>query len=588
MADLLSGAISFAGLGNGTDFGKMIDGLIDVERNRITSLESWKQEWTDKVDAFQDLNTKMLSLKTTLSGMDTLNEFMTKTASTSNASVVSAKADADASSSTHTIVVNQLAQNKIMTTSSGYANNLTYINQTGGDQDFAYTYKGKNYVVTIPDDTTIEGLVNYINKDADNPGVRAALVSDGNQYFLQFRGLNMGSKYSLEINDAQTTLTGFSSANFETVQTNQNSQIKVDGWPTGATSYISNASNTITTAIEGVTLNLKSASPGETITLTVDVDKESIKQNIRDFVDQINTVRQYIIDITKFDDVAGKGSILTGNYGVQIISQRLKDITASIGPGFDYYDTSGNSPSGDKYTALSQVGILTDASEGSATSGLLTLDEAALDEALDDDFDAVVAMFAADFNGGTRHTEDFAYISKVDTLTKAGTYDVSYKVDASGKIYDAYINGYAASVDNGAHTLTAQSHKSTIGDTKVEQNGAVGILLQVNNLTQGSYPPAGTSSSKHPVVYIQLGKSGELVESLKELTNENSGPLAILEDNYDDIMESIDKKIAYEENRITKLERTLRLKYARLDALLGNYENLGASLSGQISSLTDN
>ncbi len=582
MADLTSGNISFSGLGNGTDFGQLVDGLIDVERNRIRSLESWKQEWTDKVEAFQELNSKMLSMQSTLQGMDTLNEFMSKSVTSSDSAIVSASADSDATESAHSITVNQLAQNKIMSTTSGFAADDSYVNETGSAQSFAYTYKGTNYTVSIPDSTTLQGMVNAINNDADNPGVRAAIISNGDEKFLQIRGMDLGVEALLVINDADTTLAGFSASDFETVQENQNSQIKVDGWPTGATSYISNASNTITDAIEGVTLNLKSASPGTEISLTVDTDKEAIKENIRSFVEQVNIVRQYIRELTKFDDVEGKGALLTGNYGVQIISQKLKDITASIGPGFAYYDTSGASPTGDKFTSLSQAGILTDANDGSETSGLLVLDEEVLDEALENDFDALVAMFAANNIGGTRNTDDFSYVSKIENLTKPGTYDVSYKVDASGNIYDAFINGYEATIDNTTHQITAMSHKQTIGDEQVEQNNALGIVLRIDNLTEGSYP---TTGSEQPSVYIKQGKAGELVSALNDLTNENSGPLAILEENYDDIMESIDNKIAYEETRVTKLERTLRLKYARLDALLGNYENMGASLSGQISSL---
>ncbi|MGE4504446.1 MAG: flagellar filament capping protein FliD [Desulfovibrionaceae bacterium] len=587
MSDLTSGNISFSGLGNGTDFASMIDGLIEVERARITSLESWKSEWEAKVAAFQELNTKMLSLKSTLEEMDTVNEFMTKAASSSNKSILSATADADATVGTHVIEVHQLAQNKVMTTTSGWDDIYDYVNQTGSSKVFAYTYKGEEYEVTIADDTTISGLVNAINKDADNPGVRASLVSNGSEYFLQFRGMDMGADATLTINSAETTLAGFSASNFEVVQENQNSQIKVDGWPTGASQYISNASNTIDNAIEGLSLNLKSAAPGETITLTVDTDTEAIKENIRTFVDQVNVVRQYINDLTAFDSTAEEGSILTGNYGVQLISQRLKDITASKGPGFAYWDNTGATPTGDLFTSLSQVGILTDADSGSVTKGLLVIDEEELDKALERDFDAVVSLFAAEGEAETRNTDDFSYVSKIDTLTEPGSYEVSYKIDASGKIYDAYINGYAAKVDNSGHTITALPHKETIGEDTVEMNGALGIVLQVENLTEGEYPPSGTAKADRPLISIKQGKAGEMVSALKELTNENTGPLAILEENYDDIMDSIDSKIEFEEKRIAKLEDNLREKYARLDALLGQYENIGTALSGQISQLDE-
>ena len=61
-----SGSINVSGLGNGTDFNALIDGLITAEKVHINRLTAWKNEWTSKVTQFQNLNTKMLSLKTTL------------------------------------------------------------------------------------------------------------------------------------------------------------------------------------------------------------------------------------------------------------------------------------------------------------------------------------------------------------------------------------------------------------------------------------------------------------------------------------------------------------------------------------------
>ena len=64
-----SGQINFAGLGNGTDFNQLITKLVQVEQGRITTLQTWKQSWTDKQAAFQELNTELLALKTSLEGM---------------------------------------------------------------------------------------------------------------------------------------------------------------------------------------------------------------------------------------------------------------------------------------------------------------------------------------------------------------------------------------------------------------------------------------------------------------------------------------------------------------------------------------
>ena len=51
-------------------------------------------------------------------------------------------------------------------------------------------------------------------------------------------------------------------------------------------------------------------------------------------------------------------------------------------------------------------------------------------------------------------------------------------------------------------------------------------------------------------------------------------------------MDSIDDKIAYEERRLTLLEKNLRLRFAKLEAVLGTYNNISTQISSQISSLS--
>lgn len=542
-----SGAIHFSGLGNGTDFDSLITKLVAVEQQRVTSLETWRESWTDKVAAFQDLNTKMLSLKTTLEGMSTVNKFMVKTATSSDTTKMSVAAGAEASEGVHTVVINQLAQNKIMVTQTGYATTTEDINVTGGTAVFAYDYKGATYTHSIPDPCSLTDLAAIINQQGSNPGVRAAIINDGTNNYFQLRGLDTGSNATLTISGT-TTLTNFQAAGFNTVQANQNARLKVDGWP--AASYIERHSNTISDVIPGLTMTLKATG---TVTVDTVTDTEAIKENVREFVDQVNVVRQAIIDMTKVDETTKTGSILTGNYGVQIISSKLKDDVSSKAIGFDW-DI-------DDYVSLTQVGITTDANEGSPTLGLLLLDEDELDAALDADADGVAMLFSAYYQGNT-NTSRLSYTSHIQGITQAGEYEVAYTV-AGGAVTGATINGNPATF-NGS-TITGGSGYPEAG-----------LLIEVNDLTAGSY----TGN-----VYLKLGKTNQLIDDLSTLTNATTGPLAILEDNYDDITASIDKKIDFEERRITLMESRLRERYARLDAMLGYYDQLSTSLTSQIAKL---
>ncbi|WFS63736.1 flagellar filament capping protein FliD [Pseudodesulfovibrio thermohalotolerans] len=572
-----SGSINFTGLGNGTDFNSLIDGLVDVERTRITRLENWKATWETKNEQFQELNTQLLSLKTTLEGMDTLNEFISKGVASSNTNLLTATADAEALESTHTVVINQLATNDILITTSG-ANSLDTV-IASSDTAFTFSYGGESYTIDdIPAGTTLEGFVNLINNHPDSRGlIQATTIFDGSAYHLQLSGKGLGADNQLVISNAGSLT--FGAGSFTETQNAQNSQIRVDGFPTSNAGWIERDSNTIDDIISGITLDLKEAAPNSVVSLTVNTDINSIAQNVTNFVDSVNTIRAQIIALTKVDETKGgtstggnsltdttetKGSILTGNYGIDIISQNLKNITANIGLGFSPWDE--DTLSGDKYSAMSQLGIMTDAEQGSATYGLLTIDYEKLEEALESDPTAVAELFSLEPTGVSR-TTDFTFTSLIDGTTMPGDYNIEIVSDGS-QIVSATINGEEASVSGWEITGLTGSAK--------------GMALRLNNTEAGTY------SGK---VAVKAGKATEMINELTQLTKPynkftyEGGPLAVLQNNYNDIMDSIDDKIAYEETRIEKLERNLRLKYARLDSLLGQYELQQGQLEAALAQL---
>ncbi|WP_164561652.1 flagellar filament capping protein FliD [Nitratidesulfovibrio vulgaris] len=573
MADYLSGSINFTGLGGGVDFAQVIDGLKKIEQVPMNRLTLWKADWQRRKDAFGDLRTELATFKNVVDGMDTLEEFLVKTASSSNAAVASATTSSAALEGTYRIEVNKLASNGIWTFNDTFADKTQQVNTSTTDQSFVYTYKGTTRTMTVPPGTTLDGLKNIINNDPQNPGVRASLVQNGNAWTFQMHGMDLGSEASLTI-DASTNLSKLPGNDPTKWQTQQatDAEFRVNGWP--ATGWLKSTSNTVSNVIEGLNISLKDVG---TTQLTVATDIEKIKEKITAFVDGMNAVRSKITEQTKVDSnkatisadksaslfQAQKGSILTGNYGVQLISSRLKTAIADKSTGFEYQYKDGNINRGDIYSSLAQIGILTNAEEGNPNYGLLTIDQEKLDAALKNNPTAVAELFAAD-GIGVSDSPDFSYQSKVNGVTKAGIYDVSYEVDASGKIVNAVIDGRPAKVDDASHTLTSMDGNSR------------GLLLQVDNLAPGSY------SSR---VRIKQGKAADIDGMLTDMLGKN-GTLAVLENNYTDIMDDIDKKIESETSRIEKWERTMRNQFATLSATLARYDQLNQSLQSQITQLS--
>jgi len=556
-----SGSINVSGLGNGTDFNSLIDGLIEAESVTLNTMESWKETWELKVEGFQYLNTKLLTLKTTLEGMDTVNEFLTKAVTSTDSSAVTASADSDAVVTTHTVIVGQLAQNDILTTASGVSALTSVV--TSNATNLTFSYAGQSYTISnIAAGTSLTSLVNYINNNATTSEmVRATTIYDGSSYHLQIYGLDQGAGNQVIISNTGSLVFGASS--FQNTQEAQSSLVKVDGFPLGSANWIARDSNTVDDVIPGMTLTLKQANSNASIQVGVTTDTDAIKENIETFIAAVNEVRTALQALTLVSDSSGTatGSLLTGNYGVQLIGSQLKDVIADMGLGFVSYNSA--SGDGDYYSALSQLGISTDADESSSTYGMLVLDEEELDEALDTDAEGVAKLFSANYLGESE-SADFSYLGLINGKTKAGSYDVQIVTSAAG-ISSATVNGVAAGVDG--WKVTALS-----GD-------AAGLVVQLDNHT--------ANSTFSGTVDVKLGKAGELVEKLEDLTSSTDGPLAILEDNYGDIMTSIDDKIEREEQRLANLKSRLQAQYARLDALLNTLTNTQTQLTSAISALSD-
>ncbi len=665
-----SGAIHFSGLGNGVDFSSIIDSVIQADSYQVNQLTSWKKDWTDKQTALNTLNTNLLSLQTSLTSLGTMDGFMSKSASSSDSTLVTATANSQADDTSHSVDIHQVAQSDVWIGSVGEAATTTDI--TGStSQNLSFTYSNANINISVAAGTTLQGLVDQINNDSSSSGaVKASTIFDGSAYHLQLTGRNPGAGHAIQL-----TGLGFGNytpAGFENTRKAQNAQIRMDNYPparndvwsattnesapalditggapqnfsftaagtnvslalaagttlqglsdqinsdptaaslvkasvvndangyhlqlaslgkgesnaitltggfgnytpsaftntTPAQSWLERQSNSISDAIPGVTLNLlKTTTPGAPENISVSTDTTKMKDNINTVVTQVNNVLTEVQSLTKVTTSGSKStsSILTGNYGVQdLVGSQIQNLLVETGLGFSYYDSTTHK--GDLYSTLAQVGVTTDADESSSTNGLLTVDSTTLDNALSSNAGGVAKLFAA-VNIGNTDTANFSYASSITGISKPGAYKVDYSLWPGG-VEKATMNGHPATV--------SADGKSITGSAGYPESG---ITVNVTNMS---------GSSGSGTVFLKQGKIGELMDSLKGMTDTTSGPLHILVDNYQSIVDNIDTKISNEQARLTLKKQNLTDQYSKLDALLGKYQNIQTAMTSQIAQL---
>jgi len=102
---------SATGLVSGIDYEELVTKLMSIERQPITKLTTKSKTLTAEQNAFNTVLSQLLSLKTTLTPLKSGVSFRTNTATSSNESVLTAKANAQAAVGSYNFTVLQTAQN---------------------------------------------------------------------------------------------------------------------------------------------------------------------------------------------------------------------------------------------------------------------------------------------------------------------------------------------------------------------------------------------------------------------------------------------------------------------------------------------
>ncbi len=202
---------------------------------------------------------------------------------------------------------------------------------------------------------------------------------------------------SLDLGTLARTTSGTDARSAE-LQAGQNATFNVNGIT------LSRASNTVTDAVQGVTLNLLEAEAGQLVNIKVDKDDTSaLRGNIQSFVDEFNSVMDLINEQSAYDRDSGQGGPLTGDSTLMSVQAELRSLITS--------DIEGLA---EGFNALVLVGISFD------RSGHLNIDEDRLTTALDENLEDVRKLFVAQ---GKTNNDNVEFVSTT-TRTNAGNYAV--------------------------------------------------------------------------------------------------------------------------------------------------------------------
>ena len=423
--------VAVTGTGSGLDIDGLVASLVAAERvpaeTRLNAREASITSLSTSFSSAKAAITDFEAAANKLALASTFSQFTTSSSDTTKATI---SATSTASLGSYQLAVTNLASAQTLASGSFTATSdtlgtgtLTIALGTPAYSGSTYSSFSQTSSVDITIDSsnnTLAGVRDAINNA--NAGVSASILKNGDNYQLLLVSEETGLSKSMSIsvtgdsvggdtdNDGLSQLT-FNSSGSQLTQyaAGANSNFSINGLA------VSSASNTVTDVIDGVTLNLLSAT-SSAITIDVKTDTDTIVADVQAFVDKYNAYATLFKDLTKYDATTGTGGVLQGDSTARsVMSQIRSELGKSV---------SGLSGS---YTSLADVGISID------KSGVMTFTQSTFKTAFAAAPTEVTGIFASTTVSGTA-VEGVA--EKLETLMEG------FLVSTTG-IFDSRISSLA-------------------------------------------------------------------------------------------------------------------------------------------------
>jgi flagellar hook-associated protein 2 len=373
--------------GSQIDVQSLVSQLVAAERAPMDRQVARQSERvTTQISAVGVLMGAMSQFRSSLASLKTEDVFATRKVTSGDTGVFTASATSSAAPGTYSIEVEQLATAQQIS-SNPFADGADHVVGTGkltislGDKEFSIEIDSAN--------SSLAKIRNAINDASGNPGVHATLIHGEGGTRLILTSAATGAENVIGVKHANGD-GGLSAiayddndsepANYERIAQAQDAIVHI------ANATVTNKANTITGAIDGVTLSLVAKSEeDEPTTLTIGYDKAGVTTRVNNFVNAYNALASQISRLRSYDAATEKaGPMLGDSLLTGIESQMRRTISGRVEGASQGFDT------------LASIGITT------TETGTLAVDSAKLDAAFSKDFGAVSRLFGSEQGIGAK------------------------------------------------------------------------------------------------------------------------------------------------------------------------------------------
>ncbi|HMO74716.1 MAG TPA: flagellar filament capping protein FliD [Sphingopyxis sp.] len=358
---MVSSIANSLGFGSGVDIKQLVADLSAASREpKVARVVKLAQQNQAQISALAQARSDLEGFANSLSQMVS-DGTLRSTPTVSDASILGAttRAGLHADSFSATVEVTQLARAQTVYSSIAASRTAPI-----GQGTMTLTVGGVARTITIGSaNDSLTGLANAIN--ASGAGVTASIVADEGGHRIILKGpTGEANAFTLTADPgADPGLDAFtygSGGAMTLGQSAANAEFKIDGIA------FSRASNIVDDVVPGMSLTLKKAAPGEPVDIGASRPLDMIKQTVGDFVAVYNQMKQSLMAASK---MSGSTTAL------RELERELGNLMSMV------------------LTSHPTINKLTDIGISSTRDGLLSLDAAKLEKAIEADAAAVEAIF---------------------------------------------------------------------------------------------------------------------------------------------------------------------------------------------------
>lgn len=391
--------ITFSGLASGLDTQAIIQALLAFEQRPIDALQNKKRALQSQLSLYGDFESKLKDLRDAAADIRKSTNFLEFKATTDRPEFLTASASASAIAGSYNVDVVALARAQ-SNQSGSYASDTDQLITAGAGSKLAFTVNGETtFDIDLSNATySLQDVATAINAADEGVSAQVVKVDDGDYRLVVTGQLGEDAAFTVQgVGSADVVALG-SGLSAGALQTAQDAELTINGLT------IKRATNSISDAIQGVTLDLAAESQGTITQLTVTPDATATAGKVKSFVDKYNAVVDFVQAQNQLDGNGKPSSALFGDSTLRSVQSALRGILGS-------QVTTGNQ----SYELLAQVGIDSD------RNGRLTFNQGEFETAVAADQGAVKALFTEAQTGiaARLYTQTDDYLDTVDGLLVA-------------------------------------------------------------------------------------------------------------------------------------------------------------------------